>query len=339
MSPNQTYNLRTGRDEIFVSAPGDEIHQQAFDLVAPGSVFDSLLEEWRVRADGQAISDLLANLERTVNQISSQTISDQFKSFIDHEFGYASVTEDEGAESQIDSLRECGIPDEKIFLDRLSGRYPQRPKLVECLEQINEGDTLNVWNLVNLARSLKQLGETAEIIQTKKCHLKSISENIDTKKLEHEHFLQNIIFAAGFEKQANSVRTKAGIKEASRQGRKKGGRPSSLTKEKIEFIVKLILDGMPMSKIAELAETSRATIYRHIPGAPDTVFDAHAQFGLEGVNELVDRAVGKLKIGVTQLKREEVVRLYKLNTNVEDIASYVQLNRETVRAIIESAYK
>jgi predicted DNA-binding protein YlxM (UPF0122 family) len=101
----------------------------------------------------------------------------------------------------------------------------------------------------------------------------------------------------------------------------------------------MILDGMQMTKIAELAETSRATIYRHIAGAPESVIEANNERGSEGVNELIDQAVAKLKEGVTQTKRENVVRMYKLDTNIDVIADNVRLNRETVRAIIESAYK
>ena len=101
----------------------------------------------------------------------------------------------------------------------------------------------------------------------------------------------------------------------------------------------MILDGMQMIKIDELAETSRETIYRHISGAPESVIEANNERGSEGVNELIDQAVEKLKEGATQTKIENVVRLYKLDTNIDVIADNVRLNRENVRAIIEVSYK
>jgi DNA invertase Pin-like site-specific DNA recombinase len=339
MSDEIRYEIRAGNGEFFVKAPGDQTHRMAFELVTPGAVYDALIEEWRVTAEDRSIEDLSSQLRDAVFSLSSVSISDQLGRVTESEYGYASVTEGERPEEQIDPLRERGIPDKRIFLDRLTGRHPKRPKLVECLENINYGDAIVVCSMVGLARSLKQFAETAEVILAKNAHLYSISESIDTKDPCFQNFLQNIVYAAHFERNANSVRTKAGIKEASRQGRKKGGRPSSLTRKKIELIMNMILDGMQMTKIAELAETSRATIYRHIAGAPESVIEANNERGSEGVNELIDQAVAKLKEGVTQTKRENVVRMYKLDTNIDVIADNVRLNRETVRAIIESAYK
>jgi DNA invertase Pin-like site-specific DNA recombinase len=93
--------------------------------------------------------------------------------------GYARVsTQDQNPQLQLDALTAADC--ERSFVERASGAQRERPELQAALEYIREGDTLVVWKLDRLARSLKQLIETVESLETRKIGFRSLTENIDT---------------------------------------------------------------------------------------------------------------------------------------------------------------
>jgi DNA invertase Pin-like site-specific DNA recombinase len=93
--------------------------------------------------------------------------------------GYARVsTQDQKADLQTDALQAAGC--EKIFTEKASGAQRDRPELKASLEYIRAGDTLVVWKLDRLARSIKQLIETVEDLEKRGIGFKSLTENIDT---------------------------------------------------------------------------------------------------------------------------------------------------------------
>ncbi len=93
--------------------------------------------------------------------------------------GYARVsTQDQNLELQHDALKETGC--ERIFEDKMSGAKAARPGLMEAISFMRPGDTLVVWKLSRLGRSLKQLIETVQLLQEKSIELKSLNESIDT---------------------------------------------------------------------------------------------------------------------------------------------------------------
>ena len=93
--------------------------------------------------------------------------------------GYARVsTQDQKPELQIDALKQAGC--DKIFEEKASGAKRDRPELKAVLDYIRKGDTIVVWKLDRLARSLKQLIETVEDLEGRGIGLKSVTENIDT---------------------------------------------------------------------------------------------------------------------------------------------------------------
>ena len=93
--------------------------------------------------------------------------------------GYARVsTQEQNPEMQLDALDRADC--EKIFTEKASGAQRDRPQLKAALEYMREGDTLVVWKLDRLARSLKQLIETVESLEERKIGLRSLTESIDT---------------------------------------------------------------------------------------------------------------------------------------------------------------
>src|ERR687895_197838 len=144
--------------------------------------------------------------------------------------GYARVsTQDQTLNLQKDALKKIGCT--KIFTDTASGAKAERIGLEEALKYVREGDTLVVWRLDRLGRSLKHLIETITELNNRKIGFKSIQENIDTTTSGGSSL--GILFGAlaEFERDIIRERTQAGLLAARARGRK-GGRPKALTSKK-----------------------------------------------------------------------------------------------------------
>ena len=180
--------------------------------------------------------------------------------------GYARVsTQDQTLNLQKDALEKLGC--NKIFTDTASGAKAERIGLEEALEYVREGDTLVVWRLDRLGRSLKHLIETITELNNRKIGFKSIQENIDTTTSSGKLFFHIFGALAEFERDIIRERTQAGLQAARARGRK-GGRPKAKalnTPKKITLAQSLYNDkNNTVDEICKTLNISRATLYRYI---------------------------------------------------------------------------
>lgn len=178
--------------------------------------------------------------------------------------GYARVsTIDQNPELQLEALRRAGC--DKVFTERGSGARDDRPELSRILSDVlRTGDTLVVWKLDRLARSLKKLITTAEELERAKIGLVSLTENIDTTTPGGMLTFHVFGAIAQFERALIRERTTAGLVEARQRGRK-GGRPPAMRPKDITAARALMKEGsIPVRSIAERMGVSVATLYRHI---------------------------------------------------------------------------
>jgi DNA invertase Pin-like site-specific DNA recombinase len=177
--------------------------------------------------------------------------------------GYARVsTQDQTLNLQKDALEKIGCT--KIFTDTASGAKAERNGLEEALEYVREGDTLVVWRLDRLGRSLKHLIETITKLNNRKIGFKSITENIDTTTSSGKLVFHIFGALAEFERDIIRERTQAGLQAARARGRK-GGRPKSLTEKKTAMAQALYNDKHnTVDEICKTLNISRATLYRYI---------------------------------------------------------------------------
>src|SRR4051795_10853754 len=189
--------------------------------------------------------------------------------------GYARVsTEDQNLDLQEDALRKAGC--EKLFTDIANGAKDERAGLAEALAFLRPGDTLVVWKLDRLGRSLKHLIETVTALQTRKIGFRSLQESIDTTTSGGKLIFHVFGALAEFERDLIRERTQAGLQSARARGRQ-GGRPRSLDATKLAQARSLHKD--PANTIAAICATlgiSRATFYRHL-GSPEEPAGADGQ--------------------------------------------------------------
>ena len=175
--------------------------------------------------------------------------------------GYSRVsTNDQSLNSQIDKLKEFGC--EKIFTDVISGSKSERKGLKEMLDYLRENDTVVVFRLDRLGRSLKDLIDIMNLFKNKNIHFKSISENIDTATPTGKLIFHITGAFAEFERNIIRERTKAGIESARTRGRK-GGRPTKMTEERIKMAKILHNDkSLSINDILKQMNIKRGLFYR-----------------------------------------------------------------------------
>jgi DNA invertase Pin-like site-specific DNA recombinase len=179
--------------------------------------------------------------------------------------GYARVsTQDQTPQLQLDALKVAGC--ERNFVEKASGAQRDRPELQAALGYMRSGDTLVVWKLDRLARSLKQLIETVESLENKKMGFRSLTENIDTTTPGGRLTFHLFAALAEFERSIIKERTMAGLAAARSRGRR-GGRPPSLNAKDLAAAKALLSDpGITVEEVAKRLKVSPATLYRHLPG-------------------------------------------------------------------------
>ena len=180
--------------------------------------------------------------------------------------GYARVsTSDQDAELQRVALREAGC--ERIFDETASGAQRDRPQLIAAIDYMREGDTLVVWKLDRLARSLKQLIDTVDGLSRRGIHVRSVTESIDTSTPNGRLIFHVFGALAEFERALIRERTLAGLALARSQG-KVGGRPRAFSQGKEMAVRAMLACGeLTVSEVARHAGVSVATLYRHFPAA------------------------------------------------------------------------
>src|SRR5437764_9550339 len=180
--------------------------------------------------------------------------------------GYDRVsTSEQTLNLQKDALENIGCI--KIFSDVVSGAKAERKGLQETLEYVREGDTLVVWRLDRLGRSLKHLIETITRLNNRKIGFKSITENIDTTTSGGKLVFHIFGALAEFERDIIRERTNAGLSAARARGRL-GGRPKakSLATPKKVTLAQSLYDNSTntIEEICKTLHLSRATLYRYI---------------------------------------------------------------------------
>lgn len=177
--------------------------------------------------------------------------------------GYARVsTEDQHLYLQIDALKKAGC--EKIFTDEMSGAKSERPGLGEALTFVRTGDTLVVWRLDRLGRSLKDLIARVEELKQQQVEFRSLTENIDTASSGGKFMFHVFSALAEFERDLIRERTMAGLSAARARGRF-GGRPKIMPAEKIKMAASLMQTShISIKDICKNLGISRTTLYRYI---------------------------------------------------------------------------
>ncbi len=180
--------------------------------------------------------------------------------------GYARVSRNEqNLDLQSDALIKAGCDEKKIFTDKITGTKAERKGLAQALSHLRSGDTLVVWRLDRLGRSLKHLIETVTKLQGQNIAFQSITENINTETSTGQLIFHIFGALAEFERNLIRERTIAGLEAARARGRL-GGRPQlKASSAKVVMARKLYADKTnAISDICRTLHVSRATLYRHI---------------------------------------------------------------------------
>jgi DNA invertase Pin-like site-specific DNA recombinase len=180
--------------------------------------------------------------------------------------GYARVsTNGQELQLQLDALLKAGVANKAIFKDKASGVKSSRPGLDECLRQLKPGDTLLVWRLDRLGRSLRHLIDVVEDLRQRGVGFKSLSESIDTTTANGKLIFHIFTALAEFERDLNRERTKAGLAAARARGRLGGRRPILTNDPRVQMAKKMHAD--KTTAIADICNTlriSRPTLYRYL---------------------------------------------------------------------------
>ena len=176
--------------------------------------------------------------------------------------GYARVsTADQTADSQADALSAAGCS--RVWTDTASGSTTSRPQLDDLLTHLRSGDTLVVWRLDRLGRSLPHLLQTVDDLAGKGVGFKSLTEAIDTTTSGGKLIFSIFGAIAEFERNLIRERTAVGLAAARSRGRV-GGRPRKMTPNKVRQGKRMRDSGMPLSEIAEIVGVGRTTLYRYL---------------------------------------------------------------------------
>lgn len=175
--------------------------------------------------------------------------------------GYARVSkaEDQDTAAQVGALKAAGCT--RIYEERASGGRWDRPELHRLLDHLREGDTVVVWKLDRLTRSLKDLLHILEKIDTAGARFRSVTEAIDTSGPAGRMVMQMLGCFAEFERAMVRERTRAGLKAGRERGRKGGRRPKLLAHQKAEILA-MLAAGRAGAEVARLFRVHRATISR-----------------------------------------------------------------------------
>ena len=177
--------------------------------------------------------------------------------------GYMRVsTADQNLNLQKDAL--ASVHCEKVFEDVGSGALDSRKGLAECIEYARSGDTLIVWKLDRLGRSLKHLVEVVGSLEKRQVGFKSLSESIDTTTDTGKLVFHIFASLAEFERGLIRERTNAGLKAARARGRK-GGRPKMMDESALSMAKILMAEkSKSIDEICKTLKVSRTTLYRNV---------------------------------------------------------------------------
>src|SRR5215212_5969261 len=181
------------------------------------------------------------------------------------QIGYARVsTNEQNLDSQRDALTKAGC--EQIFTDQVSGTKARRPGLEQALSHLRSRDTLVVWRLDRLGRSLRHLIDTVNDLQERGIGFKSLQESIDTTTSSGKLVFHIFGALAEFEREIIKERTRAALEEARTRGRF-GGPKHKLTSKQVEIVRQLYADkSHSLQEICDTFGISRTTLWRYVKG-------------------------------------------------------------------------
>jgi DNA invertase Pin-like site-specific DNA recombinase len=181
--------------------------------------------------------------------------------------GYARVsTGPQDLQIQLDALKSAGVSKANLYTDKISGSKADRPGLNACLLQLQPGDTLLVWRLDRLGRSIRHLIDLVEDLRQRGVGFKSICDGaIDTTSASGELIFNVFASLAQFERRLTQERTRAGLSAARARGRL-GGRPAVPTDDpRVQTAKKMHADrNMSVGDICSTLRISRPTLYRYV---------------------------------------------------------------------------
>ncbi len=186
--------------------------------------------------------------------------------------GYARVsTGEQDVRLQLDALRKAGCDETNIFIDKASGARSDRPGLDTCLAALQPGDTLVVWRLDRLGRSMPHLVLLVEELLGKKIEFRSLCDGaIDTTTASGELTFNMFSALAQFERRLIQERTRAGLSAARARGRKGGRKPIRPDDPRVKTAKRMHKDhDMSIDQICKMLKISRATFYRYLVVADD----------------------------------------------------------------------
>jgi DNA invertase Pin-like site-specific DNA recombinase len=178
--------------------------------------------------------------------------------------GYARVsTEDQNPDLQLAALQQAGC--KRVFTDKATGAHVKRPELAKCLKTLAQGDTLIVWKLDRLGRSLRDLIGLLDDLKARGIAFRSLTEAIDTTTPTGRAMWQMVGILAELERSLIQERTKAGRAAAVARGVRMGRKPK-LTPQQLSHAKKLIKQGEHHDTVAQSLNVSRRTLYRALQG-------------------------------------------------------------------------
>ena len=197
-----------------------------------------------------------------------QLVRPEFLYQIDRmKIGYARVsTDDQNLDLQDRALRDAGV--EQIFTDKASGAAASRPGLSAALSALSAGDTLVVWRLDRLGRSLPHLISVVADLGQRGVGFQSLNDGLDTTSAQGRLVFHMMGALAEFERALISERTSAGVQAAKARGVRLGRRPT-LNKAQVEHARALIAGGESPSAVARTFKVGRSTLYRALGAAGD----------------------------------------------------------------------
>jgi DNA invertase Pin-like site-specific DNA recombinase len=179
--------------------------------------------------------------------------------------GYARISKSDSQETapQIRALKDAGCA--RLFEEAASGGRWERPELHKMLDQLRSGDTLVVWKLDRLSRSLKDLLTILERVNAAGAKFRSLTESIDTSGPAGRMLMLGSF--AEFEREMIRERTRAGLDEARAQGRVPGRKPKITAEQKKEIVEAVSSGRKTPAEIARLLKIHRGTVSRIVSQA------------------------------------------------------------------------
>lgn len=188
--------------------------------------------------------------------------------------GYARVsTKYQNLDMQLDALKAAGC--EEVFTDTASGAAKHRDGLEKCLEYVREGDTLVVWKIDRLGRSITHLVKLLDQLHSDGIEFRSLTESIDTNSPFGKALFTIIAALTQMERDLVIERTHAGLDAARKRGKKPGNKHIIVGKVE-EAVLAWHRKGLTIPEIVAATKLNRATLYRYFRNRIETACDQGA---------------------------------------------------------------